>query len=180
MERKDTSKMTIRELWNYYFENIGTGEDVEYFNNLLNNIEQLLPFESVEEHNKWLDMMATWNGEPELEEFMEELLKRTELKEIAYSMENKTTLWKAKKIIEERNETLGNLLERSMINGSIIEDSYWDEIPLDPSNYKDLAREISEDDTICNPDEIESELHEVRNQIIEIAKMLGISFGSNN
>ena len=73
------SKPSLRERWNRYIdEGIGSGEDVDYWNQEITDIEKQLPFKDNVEHKKWSDMGSTWMGEPEWLNLTDELLKRYE------------------------------------------------------------------------------------------------------
>ena len=62
--------------WNEYITNGFSGENTEYYNNLLVEIEKEMPFESKEEHQEWLNIGATWNGEPEWLKMTENIIER--------------------------------------------------------------------------------------------------------
>lgn len=58
---------STRSKWNRYFKHIGDGNPrtVDKYNRLIEEIESELPFENEQEHQKWLDLGATWTGEEE-------------------------------------------------------------------------------------------------------------------
>ena len=70
---------SLRERWNRYIdEGIGSGEDTDYWNQEIIDIESQLPFKDDEEHKRWSDQAATWMGEPEWLNLTDELIKRYE------------------------------------------------------------------------------------------------------
>lgn len=71
---------TTRSKWNRYFKHIGDGNSrtVDKYNALIGEIESELPFESEEQHQKWLDLGSTWMGEDEWPALTESLLKTAE------------------------------------------------------------------------------------------------------
>lgn len=70
---------TLRERWNNYFKNgIGSGEDTDYWNNEILEIEKRLPFGSRAEHDKWLDLGSRYMGGLEYPNLTERLLHRHE------------------------------------------------------------------------------------------------------
>lgn len=69
---------TTRSKWNRYFKNGFNGRNPEKYNKLLGEIESELPFESEEQHQKWLDLGSTWMGEDEWPTLTETLLKTAE------------------------------------------------------------------------------------------------------
>lgn len=69
---------TLRDRWNNYLDNGFLGDNVDYWNNEAVEIEKQLPFKDQPEHDKWLNMGATWMGEPEWLNMTDELLKRYE------------------------------------------------------------------------------------------------------
>lgn len=79
--QKSKPKMTTREKWDRYNKIGYTGDpkDIDESNQLMIEIEEeLMPYMSDEEHEKWADMGATWTGEPEWLDKTEEYLKRVE------------------------------------------------------------------------------------------------------
>ena len=69
---------STRSKWNRYFKHIGDGNPrtIDKYNKLIQEIESELPFENEEEHKKWLDLGATWNGEAEWPKLTEEIIGR--------------------------------------------------------------------------------------------------------
>ncbi len=75
----ENQNLPLRDRWNRYInEGIGSGENIDYWNNEIMDIEKQLPFKDQPEHDKWLNMGATWMGEPEWLNMTDELLKRYE------------------------------------------------------------------------------------------------------
>lgn len=73
---------SLRDRWNRYLDKgIGAGENIDYWNKEIEDIESKLPFENDEEHKKWLDLSATWKGEPEWPELTNKILDRIDNKE---------------------------------------------------------------------------------------------------
>ena len=66
---------TTRSKWNRYLKNGFKGTNVDKYNALIGEIESELPFESEEQHQKWLDLGSTWTGEDEWPSLTESLLK---------------------------------------------------------------------------------------------------------
>jgi len=76
---KKLAPKTLRERWDNYFNHgLGSGEDIDFWNNELIDIEQALPFKDDVEHDKWSQMLEVYKGEPEFDKFMGEILKRTD------------------------------------------------------------------------------------------------------
>lgn len=70
---------TLRDRWNKYInEGIGSGDNVDYWNQELEDIETLLPFKDQKEHDTWLNQGAAWKGEPEWLDLTEQLIKKYE------------------------------------------------------------------------------------------------------
>lgn len=78
---------STRSKWNRYFKHIGDGNPrtVDKYNRLIEEIESELPFENEQEHQKWLDQSATWNGGPEWTDLTENLLQRAEATPLKHS-----------------------------------------------------------------------------------------------
>ena len=68
--------MTTRQKWNKYIACGFNGDNIDYYNNLIMEIEQELPFKNEKEHQKWLDMGMTWTGEIEWLRLTEKILER--------------------------------------------------------------------------------------------------------
>lgn len=68
---------TTRSKWNRYLKNgfSGNPRTTDKYNRLIEEIESELPFESEEQHQKWLDLGSTWSGEDEWPSLTEKLLK---------------------------------------------------------------------------------------------------------
>lgn len=68
---------TLRERWNAYFnKGMGSGSNVDFWNNEIAEIEKGLPFENEEEHKKWIDLGSTYMGGPEYPALTEKILDR--------------------------------------------------------------------------------------------------------
>lgn len=69
---------STRSKWNRYFKHIGDGNPrtIDKYNRLIEEIEGELPFANEAEHQKWLDLSASWNGEQEWPKLTEKALKR--------------------------------------------------------------------------------------------------------
>lgn len=67
---------TTRQKWVEYLAHGFDGNNVEYYNNLIMEIEQELPFKNQREHDKWLQLGMIWKGESEWLKLTETLLKR--------------------------------------------------------------------------------------------------------
>lgn len=67
--------MTIRQKWEKYLSALFTGE-TELANELIQEVENALPFKDKKEHEKWLAMGENWSGEKDWLKFTEKLLKR--------------------------------------------------------------------------------------------------------
>ena len=79
--KEEKPNQTLKEKWEDYIENAFSNENsseegIEKYNKLIEEIEQEMPFESEEEHKKWLDLAATWNGEPEWVDLTEKIIAR--------------------------------------------------------------------------------------------------------
>lgn len=77
---------STRSKWNRYFKHIGDGNPrtVDKYNRLIEEIESEMPFENDDEHKKWLDLGASWKGEPEWLDLTENLLQRGEAQPLNY------------------------------------------------------------------------------------------------
>lgn len=80
---------TTKEKWDEYINNGFNGDNVEYYNNLIQEIENELPFKNQQEHDKWLDMGMSWNGEQEWLDMTEEIISRQDKDESFDSINNK-------------------------------------------------------------------------------------------
>lgn len=82
-DSKEQPNRTLKEKWEDYIENAFSDENsdeegIEKYNKLIEEIEQEMPFESEEEHKKWLDMSSTWTGEQEWLDLTEKIIARKE------------------------------------------------------------------------------------------------------
>lgn len=66
----------LKEQWENYLDNGFNGELNDYWKSELEEIENKLPFKNKSEHDHWLQLGLTWNGESEWLEFTDELIQR--------------------------------------------------------------------------------------------------------
>lgn len=80
MKRLDRVYPSTRQKWNNYFKHMGDGNPntIDKYNKLLGEIESELPFKNDVEHDQWSQMLEVYKGEPEFDNMMEEILKRTD------------------------------------------------------------------------------------------------------
>jgi len=116
---KPLKDMTIRELWNHYWNHEEWGLDIEYFNGLVESIDQMLPYKNEEEHEKVLDMMSLYRGEPEFDDLMDEIIKRTETKRVSIKDDSDDFYYKGRKytiVCLEGRDGLSHDIEALMLN----------------------------------------------------------------
>ena len=81
---------STRSKWNRYFKHIGDGNPrtVDKYNKLIEEIESELPFENEQEHQKWLDLGASWKGEDEWPQLTESIIARKEKPTVGEDLDN--------------------------------------------------------------------------------------------
>lgn len=72
----DDARIDLRNRFNKWLENYEKGENTDYWNDEIQEIENLMRFKNQEEHNKWLDLGSTWMGEPEWINLTNKILSR--------------------------------------------------------------------------------------------------------
>lgn len=70
------SSPSLRERWNRYLDNGFDGDDTDYWNDEIIDIESQLPFISRAEHDDWLHQGSIWKGEPGWPALTDKILKR--------------------------------------------------------------------------------------------------------
>jgi len=89
-------------------------------------------------------------------------------------MENKTTLWEAKTIIEKKNPTLGFLLERSLCNGTSLSEEAWMHAYTDGTYDTEYFESLSEYERDAFTSEFEEKVDQTNELIMIIAEKEGI------
>lgn len=118
---------TTRSKWNRYFKHIGDGNPrtVDKYNALISEIESELPFENEEQHQKWLDLGSTWNGEEEWPTLTEKLLKTAERYDLDPSqIKELKSKYRGKDYAEAINRLKGGEAFGDILNGLVTYEKY--------------------------------------------------------
>lgn len=73
-----TKTMKLYKKWKKYYLRDETQENIDKSNEAMIELEQAIPFKDEEEHNKWLDLGATFKFFEDFEEMTLSIIKRGE------------------------------------------------------------------------------------------------------
>ena len=111
---------SLRDRFNRYLNNGFSGSDIDYWNEEIIDIENELPFENDEEHNKWLDLGSIWTGQAEWPQLTEKIIKRGEDYMLApEQVRELKSKFKGKDYAEAMKRWMGGEAFRDILSGLI-------------------------------------------------------------